>query len=127
MASLNKVSLIGHLGKDPESQFLPSGSQVVNFSLATTEKRKDKAGEWKKRTEWHNIVCFGKLAEICSEYLKKGSYIYCEGKIQYQSWDDKDGNKKYKTEILIDTMKMLNKKKGNDKGGADPEDSDVPF
>ena len=127
MASLNKVSLIGHLGKDPESQYLPSGDMVVHFSIATTEKWKDKSGEWQNRTEWHSIVCFGKLAEICSEYLKKGSLVYCEGKIQYQSWDDKDGNKKFKTEILINTMKMMDMKKGNDIGGADPEDPDVPF
>ena len=124
---LNRVSLIGHLGKDPEIQYLPSGGTVVHFSVATTEKWKDKSGTQKDHTEWHNVFCFGKLAEICSEYLKKGSMVYCEGKIQTRSWDDKDGNKKFKTEILINTMKMLDKKKGNDKSGADPEDSDVPF
>jgi single-strand DNA-binding protein len=124
---LNRVSLIGYLGNDPESQFLPSGSQVVKFSLATTENWKDKVGEWQKRTEWHNVLAFNKLAELCTEYLKKGALVYVEGKIQYRSWDDKDGVKKYRTEILINTMKMLDKKKGNDKGGADPEDPDVPF
>ena len=127
MASLNKVSLIGYLGNDPESQFLPSGSQVVKFSLATTENWKDKVGEWQKRTEWHNVLAFNKLAELCTEYLKKGALVYVEGKIQYRSWDDKDGVKKYRTEILINTMKMLDKKKGNDVSGADPEDSEVPF
>jgi single-strand DNA-binding protein len=118
---LNRVCLIGHLGKDPESQYLPSGNMVVHFSVATTEKRKDK----EPITEWHNIVAFGKLAEICSEYLKKGSFVYVEGRIQTRSWEDKEGNKKFKTEILINTMKMLDKKKGNGKG--DPEDEDVPF
>jgi len=127
MASLNKVSLIGYLGNDPESQFLPLGSQVVKFSLATTENWKDKVGEWHKRTEWHNVLAFNKLAELCTEYLKKGALVYVEGKIQYRSWDDKDGVKKYRTEILINTMKMLDKKKGNDVSGADPEDSEVPF
>ena len=120
---LNHVQLIGHLGKDPESQYLPTGTMVVHFSIATTEKRKDKDPV----TEWHNIVCFGKLAEICSEYLKKGSLVYVEGKIQTRSWDDKEGKKRFKTEILINTMKMLDKKKGNDVSGADPEDSEVPF
>ena len=124
---LNKVSLIGHLGKDPESQFLPSGSQVVKFSIATTEKWV-KDGEKKENTEWHNILCFGKLAEICSEYLKKGSLVYVEGKIQARSWEDKDGNKKFKTEILINTMKMLDRKRGNGKSEHDPStDDEVPF
>jgi len=124
---LNHVQLIGHLGKDPESQFLPSGSQVVKFSIATTEKWV-KDGEKKESTEWHNILCFGKLAGICSEYLKKGSLVYFEGKIQTRSWEDKGGNKKFKTEILINTMKMLDRKKGNEKSGHDPStDDDTPF
>ena len=121
---LNHVHLIGHLGKDPESQYLPTGTMVAKFSIATTEKRKDKD----PITEWHAIVCFGKLAEICSEYLKKGSLVYVEGKIQTRSWDDKGGKKRFKTEILINTMKMLDKKKGNGKGEHDPSaDDDTPF
>lgn len=121
---LNRIQLIGHLGKDPESQFLQSGDQVVHFSIATTERWKNKAGEQQDRTEWHSIVCFGKLAEICSEYLKKGSLVYVEGKIQTRSWDDKEGNKKFKTEILINTMKMLDKKRGNGKSDREPGEDD---
>jgi len=121
---LNHVQLIGHLGKDPESQYLPTGTMVAKFSIATTEKRKDKDS----LTEWHAIVCFGKLAEICSEYLKKGSLVYVEGKIQTRSWDDKEGKKRFKTEILINTMKMLDKKKGNGKGEHDADgDEEAPF
>ena len=108
MASVNKVILIGHLGKDPETRFMPSGDAVTNFSIATSETWKDKAtGDKKEATEWHRISTFGKLAEICGEYLKKGSQVYVEGKIQTKKWQDKQGNDRYSTEIKADQMRML--------------------
>lgn len=127
MASLNRWTGIGYLGNAPEVQYLPSGDPVTKFSIACQESWKDSNGEKREHTEWINIVCFKKLAEICGQYLEKGSLVYVEGKIQTRSWDDKDGNKKFKTEILINTMKMLDKKKGNGRGEVEPVDSDVPF
>ena len=108
MASLNKVTIIGHLGKDPESRFLPDGKAVANFTVATSETWKDKeSGEKKEKTEWHRITAFGKLAEICGEYLKKGTLVYIEGKLGTRKWTDKEGVERYTTEITADTMKML--------------------
>src|SRR5262249_11800739 len=99
--SVNKVILIGNLGKDPEIKYTPSGVPVAKFSLATNERYKDKAGEWQDRTEWHNIVAWQRLAEIVGEYVKKGSKIYVEGRLQTSSWEDKQsGEKKYRTEII---------------------------
>jgi single-strand DNA-binding protein len=120
MASLNKISLIGYLGRDVETKYLESGSQVANFSVAVTEKWKEK-----ETTEWFNVVAFGKLAEICSKYLTKGSLVYVEGKIRTRTWDDKDGNKKSKTEVLSNQMQIL---KGGSKGtaGTGSEDNDAP-
>ena len=107
MASLNKVQLIGHLGKDPETRFLPDGKAVCNFSIATSEQWKDKdSGEKREATEWHNIAAFGKLGEICGEYLKKGSLVYIEGKLTTRKWE-KDGVTRYATSINADTMKIL--------------------
>ncbi len=106
MAGLNKALLIGHLGKDPEIRYTPSGMAVANFSLATTENW-TKDGQRESRTEWHRIVAFGRLAEICGEYLSKGKQIYVEGKIQTREWEDKDGNKRYTTEIVANQMQML--------------------
>ena len=109
--SLNKAQVIGHLGKDPECRFLPSGEAVTNFSVATTEKWKDKStGEMREQTEWHRISTFGRLAEICSEYLKKGSLVYIEGKINTRKYE-KDGVERTSTEIRASEMKMLG---GND-------------
>lgn len=107
MAGVNKVILIGNLGKDPEVRYLEGGAAVANFSLATTETYKDKAGRKVEQTEWHNIVLWRGLAEIAEKYLKKGMTIYLEGKIRTRSYDDKDGNKKYITEIVGDSMTML--------------------
>lgn len=108
MSSLNKVLLIGYLGRDPETRYMPNGECVTNFSMATSEKWLDKqSGEKREKTEWHNITAFRKLGEICSQYLKKGSAIYCEGKLQTQKYTDKDGIEKYTTRILIDSMQML--------------------
>lgn len=113
MASVNKVILIGNLGKDPETRYLPSGDAVANISIATTEKWKDKAsGEMKEATEWHRINFFGKLAEIAGQYLKKGAPVYIEGRIRTRKWQDKDGQDKYSTEIVADRMQMLGSKEG---------------
>lgn len=120
MASVNKAILIGNLGKDPETRYLPSGDAVCNFSIATTETWKDKtSGEKKDATEWHNIAAFGKLAEICGQYLKKGSQVYIEGSIKTRKWQDKEGHDRYTTEIKADTMKML----GSRQGSGDATDS----
>jgi single-strand DNA-binding protein len=107
MASVNKVILIGNLGRDPEMRYLPSGDAVANFSIATTEKWKDKSGEMQEQTEWHRIAFFGRLAEVCGEYLRKGSSVYVEGRLQTRKWTDKDGNERYTTEIRGDRMQML--------------------
>lgn len=105
---LNNAQIIGHLGKDPETRYLPSGEAVCNFSVATTEKWKDKAtGEQKEATEWHRISTFGKLAEICGQWLHKGSLVWVQGKITTRKWTDKDGIERYSTEIRADSMKML--------------------
>ncbi len=105
---LNKVMLIGHLGNDPELRVIPSGQSVANFTLATNESYKDSSGNLQERTEWHRIVVWGRLAEICQQYLKKGRQVYIEGKLQTRSWDDtKTGEKRYATEIVCSDMQML--------------------
>jgi single-strand DNA-binding protein len=106
MASVNKVILVGNLGKDPEVRYMPNGEAVCNFSIATTDSWKDKAGEKQERTEWHNIVMYRKLAEIAGEYLKKGRPVYIEGRLQTRKWE-KDGVDRYTTEIIVDQMQML--------------------
>ena len=116
MAGVNKVILVGRLGRDPEVRYTPSGSAVANFSIATSEEWKDKGtGEKQEKTEWHRIVAWKRLGEICGEYLSKGSQIYVEGKLQTREWEDRDGNKKYTTEIIAQSMQMLDspKKEGN--------------
>ena len=107
MKSLNKVQLIGHLGKNPEVRYTASGSAVANFSIATNESWIGKDGQKNEKTEWHNIVAWGKLGEICGEYLTKGKQVYIEGRITTRSWDDRDGNKRYTTEVKADNMIML--------------------
>src|SRR5471032_1918423 len=122
MASLNKVLLIGNLGRDPENRFLPSGGAVCNFSIATTDRFNDKSGQKQERTEWHNIVMYGKLAEIASQYLKKGSAVYVEGRLQTRKWQDKNtGADRYSTEIIADQMQMLGGR-GQGGGQSAPED-----
>lgn len=141
---INKAMLVGRLGKDPEIRYTQDGMQVANFSVATDEYRKDNKGERIQKTEWHRIVAFGKLAEICRKYLTKGRLVFIEGRIQTRSWDDKEGVKRYTTEIVAANLKMLDAKangNGNDAPkngnppadayqgeipGATPED-DVPF
>ncbi len=107
---LNKVLLIGHLGRDPEIRYTPSGLAITTFSLATTEAYTNKDGNRETKTEWHRLVAFGRLAEICSEYLNKGSMVYVEGKLQTREWEDRDGNKRRTTEIVVSNMQMLDKK-----------------
>ena len=115
MASVNKVIIIGHLGKDPETRFAPSGDAICNFTVATSESWKDKAtGEKKEKTEWHRITCYGKLAEIVGLYLRKGSKVYVEGKLQTRKWEDKDGIVRYTTEIIASEMRMLSSKQEGD-------------
>lgn len=136
---VNKVILIGRLGADPEVRYTQEGAMVTNFRLATDEQWRDKSGERVQRTEWHRIVTFGKLAEICGNYLAKGRLVYIEGRVQTRSWDDRDGNKRYTTEIVAQNMQMLERKEqGSDQvrepdnsvssyeGSSTPED-DVPF
>ncbi len=111
MASVNKVILVGNLGRDPEVRFMPNGEAVCNFSIATTENWKDKSGVKQEKTEWHNIVMYRKLAEIAGEYLKKGRPVYVEGRLQTRKWE-KDGVTRYSTEIIADSMQMLGGKDG---------------
>ena len=139
--SINKVILIGRLGKDPEMRFTPSGKAVTNFTLATNENWTDQSGEKQERTEWHRVVTWGKLAENCAKLLAKGKQVYVEGRIQTRSWDDKDGNKRYTTEVVANTMQMLGPIESGSKGMGDeggdlgagegmpgsPEFDDVPF
>lgn len=151
---LNKVMLIGNLGRDPEVRSTPSGQNVASFSLATNRKWKDRDGNRQEQTEWHNIVCWGRQAEIAGQYLTKGKQIYVEGRIQTQSWDDKQsGEKKYRTEIVCDRFQMLGGRgdggysggggSGGDSSGggggysggsgsppassSGPDDDDIPF
>jgi single-strand DNA-binding protein len=115
--SVNKVILIGNLGKDPEVKFTPSGTPVAKFSLATNERFKDKEGQWQDRTEWHNITAWARTAEIAGEYLKKGSKVYIEGSLRTHSWDDKQTNqKKYMTEIIVNDLVLLG---GRGEGAGD--------
>jgi single-strand DNA-binding protein len=116
MASINKVILIGNLGRDPETRYLPDGGAVTNVSIATTDTWKDKSGEKQERTEWHRVAFFGRLAEIAGEYLKKGSPVYVEGSLRTRKWQDKEGQDRYTTEIIASEMKML----GQRSGGAEP-------
>jgi single-strand DNA-binding protein len=123
MASVNKVILVGNLGRDPETRYTTSGDAVTNIRLATTDTWKDKNGEKQERTEWHNIVFYGRQAEIAGEYLKKGRQIYVEGRLQTRKWQDKEGQDRYTTEIVADRMQMLGNREG---GGAPPSVADAP-
>lgn len=124
MASVNKVILVGNLGRDPETRTFPSGDQICNVTLATTDKWKDKAsGEMKEATEWHRLVFNGRLAEIAAQYLRKGSQIYVEGQIRTRKYQDKDGVEKYATDIRVDQMQMLGSRQGmgGPSGGGDDD------
>ena len=139
-SSVNKVILVGRLGKDPELKYTQGGTPVVRFSLATDETWKDQSGEKQQRTEWHNVVAWRKLAEICGQYLNKGKLVYIEGKVQTRNWEDKDGNKRSTTEIVADNMVMLSGKADDSRtersapaaasdSGSEPHitDEDIPF
>ncbi len=119
MAGVNKVILVGNLGKDPEVRHLENGASVANFSIATSETYKDKNGERQTQTEWHNIVLWRGLAEIAEKYLRKGNQVYIEGKLRTRSWDDKDGVTRYTTEVVGDQMTMLGSKSDNTQSGAE--------
>ena len=134
MTGVNKVILVGNLGKDPDVRYLDNGVAVANFSLATTENYKNKAGERVSQTEWHNIVLWRGLAEVAEKYLKKGASVYVEGKIKTKKWEDNEGNTRYNTEILVDNMTMLGGKQSQDNyqsnstitdDGSKPDD--LPF
>ena len=115
---INKVILVGRLGKDPEIKSTPGGTTVAKFTMATDERFTDRNGEKQERTEWHNIVAWAKLAEICGQYLKKGKLVYIEGQLRTDSWDDKEsGQKRYRTEIVANTMQMLDRR-GDEEGGG---------
>ncbi len=142
---VNKVIIVGNLGQDPETRYMPSGSAVTNFTVATNETWKDKqTGEQKERTEWHRVSMFNRLAEVAAEYLRKGSQVYIEGKLRTRKWQGKDGSDRYTTEIIADEMQMLggrggdfggSSRGGDDKGGGsappqpgpDEFDDDIPF
>ncbi len=117
--SVNKVILLGNIGKDPEFKMLPSGQGVANFSIATAERYKDKGGEWQERTEWHNLVAYARLAEIIRDYVKKGSKLYVEGRLTTRSWDDKESGKKvYRTEIVVSELSLLSGRGEGEGGGG---------
>lgn len=122
MASVNKVILVGNLGRDPEVRYMPNGEAVCNFSIATTDSWKDKAGAKQERTEWHNIVMYRKLAEIAGEYLKKGRPVYVEGRLQTRKWQTKEGQDRYTTEIIADQMQMLGGRDGGSNASYDGMD-----
>lgn len=137
---VNKAILVGRLGKDPEVRYTPDGMMITNFTLATDEQRKDKSGERVQKTEWHRIVTFGKLAEICGKYLVKGKLVYVEGRIQTRAWEDKEGGKRSTTEIIASDMRMLDSKGQRSGDGSSEEpplshsgadaplsEEDVPF
>ena len=118
MASVNKVILVGNLGRDPETRYTTGGDAVTNIRLATTDTWKDKNGEKQEKTEWHSIVFYGRQAEIAAEYLKKGRQIYVEGRLQTRKWQDKEGQDRYTTEIVADRMQMLGNREGGGAGGG---------
>jgi single-strand DNA-binding protein len=119
---INKVILIGNLGADPEIRYTQSGTPVVNFTIATTERWKDKEGQQQEQTEWHRIVAWRRLAEICGEYLSKGSRVYIEGKLQTRKWQDQSGNDRYTTEVIANEMKMLTPRGAGTGEGAGAND-----
>jgi single-strand DNA-binding protein len=132
MAGVNKAIIIGNLGRDPEMRYTPSGVAVASFSVATSDEWKDKDGQKQERTEWHRIVAWRGLGEVCGKYLRKGSQVYIEGKIQTRKWEDKNGVERYTTEIVAQNMQMLG---GPKQGGGQsdpgytetPDDSQIPF
>jgi single-strand DNA-binding protein len=139
MAGINKVILVGNLGRDPEVRYTPSGTAVANFTLATTETWTDKDGAKQSHTEWHRIVAWRRLGEICGEYLSKGKQVYIEGRVRTKEWEDQEGNKRKTTEIEAQTMQMLGSRTqgeppsdassgaANERGSSGPTEDDIPF
>ncbi len=121
MAGVNKVIIVGNVGRDPELRSTQGGQAVATFSVATSERFKDKEGQPQERTEWHRVVAWGRLAEICGEYLRKGKQVYIEGRLQTRDWEDKDGHKRYTTEVVANVMQMLGRR--GDDGGSPYEES----
>ena len=121
MASLNNVMLIGNLGKDPEIRYTQSGSSVANFSVATTDRFTDRQGQRQERTEWHDIVAFDRNADLAQSYLKKGKSVYIEGRLQTRSWEDQQGKKRYRTEVVVNFMQFLDSRPSNDSGTHDDD------
>ena len=127
MASVNKVIIVGNVGRDPETRYMPSGDAVTNISVATSDRYKDKqTGEMKENTEWHRIAFFGKLAEIAGQYLKKGSQVYVEGRLRTRKWTDQSGQEKYSTEIIADSMQMLGARMAGSGDAAEPSARSKP-
>jgi len=127
MASVNKAILIGNLGKDPDLRYTPSGQAVATFPVATSERYKDKDGNWQERTDWHNIVVWGRQGETAKEYLRKGRSVYVEGRIQTRSYDDREGNKKWITEIVASRVQFLGSRDGESGGGRNRSTEDESF
>lgn len=135
MKSVNKVTLLGNVGRDPEIKFTGSGTAVANFSIATSERFKDKSGQWQDRTEWHTLVAYARTAEIVRDYVQKGSKLYIEGRLQTRSWDDKEGRKVYRTEIIVTEIALLSGReerqsepaRRDDFGSQDIDDYSIPF
>jgi single-strand DNA-binding protein len=123
MASVNKVILIGNLGRDPETRYSADGAAITNVSIATTRKYKDSSGQLQEETEWHRVVFFSRLAEIAGEYLRKGRPVYVEGRLKTRKWTDKEGHEKYTTEIVAENMQMLGSREGMGGGGAEVEET----
>lgn len=125
--TVNKVILIGRLGKDPDMRYAPSGTAIANFNMATNQSTKDKDGNFTDHTDWHRVVAFGRTAEVAGEYLVKGKLVYIEGRLQTRSWEDKNGQKKYTTEVVCSNMQLLGSRGDNDaKVDTSPETEEVP-
>lgn len=132
----NKALLIGNLGRDPEVRHTNSGQPVANLRIATSRRYKDRDGNWTEQTEWHDVVCFGRTAETAGQYLRKGSRVFVEGRLQTRSWEDREGKKQYRTEVVADNLKFMDSRSGggesgggrsDDAGGDFPGDDDIPF
>ena len=121
MAGVNKVIIVGNVGRDPEVRFTKAGTAVATFSVATSERFKDRDGQPQERTEWHRVVAWAQLADICGKYLRKGKQVYIEGRLQTRDWEDKDGHKRYTTEVVANVMQMLGRRE--DDGGGSSDDS----
>ncbi len=117
MAGVNKVIIVGNVGRDPEVRFTKNGTAVATFSVATSERFKDRDGQQQERTEWHRVVAWAQLADICGKYLRKGKQVYIEGRLQTRDWEDKDGHKRYTTEVIANVMQMLGRREDGDSSG----------